>query len=85
MDLSPMSGRLSHLLPARVRLRAPRIRSARGIGSCVACGEPVAAADHAIQLTGGTFHAGCVLYRRRAPVEPARPAAIPDGRLQATR
>jgi hypothetical protein len=33
---------------------------------CGACGSSIVADDHAVQLAGGAYHAGCVLYRSRA-------------------
>ena len=56
-----MPSRLSNLLPLRARSR----RLVRAADRCDACGRSIVAADHAIQLDGGNFHAGCVLYRRR--------------------
>jgi hypothetical protein len=32
---------------------------------CGACGSSIVAHDHAVQLAGGAYHAGCVLYRAR--------------------
>jgi hypothetical protein len=70
-----MTVRFSQLLRGRAR-------GAHGI-SCRACGEEILADGHAIQLTAGVYHAGCVLYRPRAAPEGAPPAAIT--RLRATR
>jgi hypothetical protein len=36
---------------------------------CPACGEPLSAADHAVQFGGSPHHAGCVLYRPRLSAE----------------
>ena len=70
-----MTVRFSHLL----RSRAPRAGS-RGV-PCEACGGEIFADGHAIQLAGGVYHAGCVLYRPRA-----HPVAPPGGaRLRASR
>jgi hypothetical protein len=35
------------------------------VSLCPACGEPLAAADHAVLKGGSLYHAGCVLYQRR--------------------
>jgi hypothetical protein len=71
-----MTVRFSQLLRGRVR-------GARGI-SCRACGEEILADGHAIQLSAGVYHAGCVLYRpRETAPELAPPAAAT--RLRATR
>jgi len=32
---------------------------------CPSCGEPLAATDHAVFMSGSAYHAGCVLYQRR--------------------
>ena len=70
-----MTARFSQFL----RSRAPRA-AGRGV-PCDACGEDIFADGHAIQLAGGVYHAGCVLYRPRA-----QPAPQPGGaRLRATR
>ncbi|HEY0630493.1 MAG TPA: hypothetical protein VGC98_00435 [Thermoleophilaceae bacterium] len=69
-----MTVRFSQLLRGRVR-------GARGI-SCCACGEEILADGHAIQLSAGVYHAGCVLYRPRAAPELAPPS---ETRLRATR
>jgi len=61
-----------------------RARAARAVhgSSCGACGESVRADDHAIQLAGGFYHAGCVLYQPR-PQPELRPVA--GTRLRTTR
>lgn len=55
-------------VPSRESLTPKRGQSRRG--DCIACGTPIVAQDHAIQLAGGLFHAGCVLYRPREVPEP---------------
>jgi hypothetical protein len=57
----PQSSRLSGLFRDRGRKR----RSLPTLSLCPACGEPLAAADHAVLKGGSLYHAGCVLYRRR--------------------
>jgi hypothetical protein len=77
-----MAVRLDKLLPFRGRPRASAVRAAiagrRGGEDCPACGSEVAADGHAIQLSGGVFHARCVLYR-------PRPVPMPPRRLRTTR
>jgi hypothetical protein len=55
------SSRFAALLQGRSRRRRPPHASS----VCPACGEPLAAADHAVMLDGNPYHAGCVLYQRR--------------------
>lgn len=74
-----MSSRLSNLFPLRARTR----RSLRHVATCEACGRALLADEHAIQLVGGTFHAGCVLYRRRGA--PTAPRSRPPERVEAAR
>jgi hypothetical protein len=63
------------------QLLRSRARAVRGT-ICAACGEETLADGHAIQLAGGVYHAGCVLYRPRLQPDVARPAGT---RLRATR
>ena len=78
-----MAVRFSHLFSSRARSRpSPAARTRRKGPHCDACGAELIAHDHAIQLSAGTFHAGCVLYRPR--VAPAAPMTA-EQRLQATR
>ncbi|HEY2603901.1 MAG TPA: hypothetical protein VGI67_20255 [Thermoleophilaceae bacterium] len=55
------SSLISVLFPNRARKR----RQLPSASLCPACGEPLAAADHAVLKSGGLYHAGCVLYRPR--------------------
>jgi hypothetical protein len=55
------SSLISSLLAGKHRKR----RSLPGGMHCPACGEPLAAADHAVVKGGSLYHAGCVLYRPR--------------------
>ena len=55
------SSRISALLSGKSRRRRPAYEHA----VCPACGEPLAAADHAVFQGGASYHAGCVLYRPR--------------------
>jgi hypothetical protein len=61
MPNRPQSSRISALLSGKSRRRRPTY----GDAVCPACGEPLAAADHAVFLGGNPHHAGCVLYRSR--------------------
>jgi hypothetical protein len=55
------SSRISALLSGKSRRRRPTYSHI----VCPACGEPLAAADHAVFQGGAPYHAGCVLYRPR--------------------
>jgi hypothetical protein len=61
MPNRPPSSRISSLLSGRSRRRRPTYNDT----VCPACGEPLAAADHAVFLGGDPYHAGCVLYQGR--------------------
>lgn len=61
MPNRPQSSLISSLLPGRNRKR----RALPSGVHCPACGEPLAAADHAVVKGGSLYHAGCVLYRPR--------------------
>jgi len=69
-----LTNRFSHLLRGRARDTRDT--------SCPACGEEILADGHAIQLAGGVYHAGCVLYQPRP-----QPGGMPPAgtRLRATR
>jgi len=69
-----MTVRFSHLLRGRARDTPD--------ANCPACGGEVLADGHAIQLAGGVYHAGCVLYQPRPQSHDAPPAGT---RLRATR
>jgi hypothetical protein len=61
MPNRPPSSRISSLLSGKSRRRRPSYAEA----VCPACGEPLAAADHSVNLGGHPYHAGCVLYQGR--------------------
>jgi hypothetical protein len=61
MPSRPQNSLISALLSGRNRRRRPALSSS----VCPACGEALAATDHAVMLAGNPYHAGCVLYRRR--------------------
>jgi hypothetical protein len=52
--------KISALLAGRARRRPAQVSLV-----CPACGESLTAADHAVQLAGNPYHAGCVLYQPR--------------------
>ena len=41
--------------------------------SCPACDEPILEDDHAVRIQGSSYHASCVLYRRRPRLRERRP------------
>ncbi len=61
MPSRPHNSRISALLSGKNRRRRPAYDNA----VCPSCGEPLAAADHAVFLGGNPYHAGCVLYQPR--------------------
>jgi|SwirhisoilCB3_FD_contig_101_577558_length_253_multi_2_in_0_out_0_1 hypothetical protein len=55
------NSRISSLLSGKTK-RRPRDYM---LQVCPSCGEPLAATDHAVFMSGSAYHAGCVLYQRR--------------------